>query len=225
MKTIVFAAFVFFSVGINANNLWAAEAPPNYIHVEPDGKTIIVDCPAQGGDVTTYDGVGKVRSLYRCPAPQQFLRLGDIPRESSWKDEFQLQVTVLGGSWIGQGFLTSAQLSFSWFPGAGEHGLRLFGGAGYSFAPFNFLYGLAYQYQPEDKSWSISAGVSSHNLKGSDYRLDWTGLAGLVDARFRLGDSPFSIVAQAHFGVAWDSLGDDDSLTAVMVGLGADGWR
>ena len=179
------------------------------------------DCPL-GGSIEVINGEDTIEVLcdteLNAPETDRPVQLN-----CSWKDEFRLQALLLGGGWVDEGFLTSAQLAFSWFPGGGTHGLRLFGGAGYSFAPFHFLYGLAYQYQPKDKSWTFAAGVDSQNLKGDDYRLNFTGLAGEVDVQLKLTDT-FSLALQAHFGVAWDEKGEASAFIAPLVGLGINGW-
>ncbi len=214
MKSIVFLLLSVFSMG----SALAAEPEPKYIQVYPGGDRVRVDCPVEGGDVWIRDELGRVKTHYTCPPPE-FLG----PQTSSWKDEFRLQASLLAGGQLNGGHVTSAQLAFSWFPGGGTNGLRFFGGVGHSFAPFHFMYGLAYEHMPKRKHWSLSLGLASQNMKSEDYRLDSTGLDIPFDLRFKFSD-PFSLVFQGHFGVTWNEEGVMSELVSGMVGLGIDFW-
>lgn len=226
--TLFFVLFTFF---VNANSALAIERSPRRLMSIDDireGRETLpsslkhqvlyeFDCPA-GGSIEVLDGEDTIEII--CGSSESKIRL---PGGTSWKDEFRLQASLLAGGQLNGGHVTSAQLAFSWFPGGGTNGLRFFGGVGHSFAPFHFMYGLAYEHMPKRKHWSLSLGLASQNMKSEDYRLDSTGLDIPFDLRFKFSD-PFSLVFQGHFGVTWNEEGVMSELVSGMVGLGIDFW-
>lgn len=218
MKSII-VFVMFFILGV-PTNLWAAPPDPKPQRPAVDKRAVCVD----GGRVEAVINGSRVfipcgKDARQSIAPPEKIY---VPG-TSWKDEFRLQASLLAGGQLNGGHVTSAQLAFSWFPGGGTNGLRFFGGVGHSFAPFHFMYGLAYEHMPKRKHWSLSLGLASQNMKSEDYRLDSTGLDIPFDLRFKFSD-PFSLVFQGHFGVTWNEEGVMSELVSGMVGLGIDFW-
>lgn len=142
--------------------------------------------------------------------------------EISWSDQLKIDATFMAGAKVGTGAMSSLQLAMTWFPAGGEHGLRLFGGVGYSFEPYHFVGGLEYVFR--NGGWELGLGLSTHNFKSPDFRFANTVLSGMGELR-RDVTGPLFLSFQTHFGAIWDNDGNRDHFVGLFGGLGVRFWE
>ena len=185
----------------------------------PTGQLIVKTVDCQSGETVVAEGTCSDGTIVTSEVRCSFLSEKRVV--SSWSDQLKLDATLMVGGKIGTGAMTSLQLALTWYPSAGHHGLRIFGGAGYSFEPYHFVGGLEYVFRAKDLE--LGLGLSTHNFKSADFRLADTVLSGVVEARWNVED-PIFLTFQGHFGATWDNDGGRDSFIGLFGGLGVRFW-